>query len=306
MNLTTQIAGHTLNNPLISVPGPIADYASSALDVAQFGAVVARAGGKYMLGKPVTNIDTHQPSVLTQAPHGLINAIALESDGVEDLMTKELPHLKKFDTKIIANIYGSQMDEYLEVSQKLDAQAVDFLELNISCPNIKGGIAFGTDPVAVEKLVSTIKQGVKKPVIVKLSPNVSYITEIAQAAAAGGADALSMINTVYGTTIDITAQKPTLATGFGGYSGPGILPLAIYAVHQCYQVVDIPIIGMGGVSTANDALQMLLAGASAVGMGSVLKDHLKAPVEIREGIEAYMKERGISHLTELIGLAHRQ
>lgn len=304
MNLTTNIAGIELKNPIISTPGPITSYTSSSLKINSFGAVVARAGGKYMLGEKIINIENHNPKVLCEAPHGLINAIALESDGLNDLITKELPYLKKFDTKIIANVYGSTTSEYLEVSQKLEDEPIDFIELNISCPNIEGGIAFGTDPNAVESLVSTVKKNIKKPVIVKLSPNVSYITEIAKAAESGGADSLSMINTVYGLTIDTKLKKTTLKTGFGGYSGPGIMPIALYAVHECYKAVNIPIIGIGGISTFNDALQFLMAGAMAIGLGSVLKNKLNASSEILHELEMYMTTNKISSIKEIVGAVH--
>lgn len=302
MKFKTTLANITLNNPIISVPGPIASYHTSKLDVNTFGAVVVRSSEKYLEGKKIIDITD---DAVTKTKYGLINQIALEHDGIKD-MNNELSYLKDSTPKIIANVYGSTHYEYIKICNILNENSdIDFLEINISCPNIKGGIAFGIDAKATYELIKEIKREVSKPIIVKLSPNVSNISEMALGAEAGGADVLSMINTVFGTTINTKTRKPSLSSGFGGYSGPGIMPMALYAVLSSYKAVKIPIIGIGGITNSDDALQFFMAGASAIGIGSILNSNLNASVEILEGINNYMDLYGFKNIKELIGIANK-
>lgn len=231
--------------------------------------------------------------------------MGLQNPGIDLFCKRDIPFLKQFDTKIIVNVCGHSTEEYIEVVDRLAQEDVDLLEINISCPNVKeGGIAFGQDPKAVEAITKEMKKHARQPVIMKLSPNVTDITEMARAAEAGGADGLSLINTLTGMKIDINRQKFVLANKTGGMSGPAIHPIAVRMVYQTAQAVKLPIIGMGGITTAEDAIEMILAGATAVSVGTANFADPCATVKIVEGIEAYMKRFGVKNVTELIGAVH--
>ena len=233
---------------------------------------------------------------------GMLNAVGLQNPGIDLFCERYIPFLKKYDTKIIVNVCGHSTEEYVEVVKRLAEEPVDMLEINISCPNVKeGGIAFGQDPNAVEAITKEMKKYAKQPVIMKLSPNVTDITEMARAAEAGGADALSLINTITGMKIDINRRKFVLANKTGGMSGPAIHPVAVRMVYQTAQAVKIPIIGMGGIMNATDAIEMILAGATAVSVGTANFRNPAVTMEIVEGIERYMEKYHVSDIKELIG-----
>ena len=233
---------------------------------------------------------------------GMLNAIGLQNPGIDVFCKRDIPYLRQFDTKIIVNVCGRTVEDYCEVAERLGDEPVDLLEINISCPNVKeGGIAFGQDPRAVEAITAEVKKHAKQPVIMKLSPNVTDITEMARAAEAGGADVLSLINTLTGMKIDIQKRTFALANKTGGMSGPAVKPVALRMVYQAARAVKVPVIGMGGISTAEDALEFLLAGASAVSVGTANFYNPYATMEIAEGIVNYMKENGVEEIQELIG-----
>ena len=233
---------------------------------------------------------------------GMLNAIGLQNPGIDVFCERDIPFLKQFDTKIVVNVCGRTTEDYCEVVERLASEPVDLLEINISCPNVKeGGIAFGQDPKAVEAITREVKKYAKQPIIMKLSPNVTDITEMAKAAEAAGADAISLINTITGMKIDIHKRTFALANRTGGMSGPAIKPVAVSMVYQASHAVKIPVIGMGGIATAEDAIEFLLAGATAVSVGAVNFMNPYATVEIIEGIEQYMTKYGVEDIQELIG-----
>ena len=232
----------------------------------------------------------------------MLNAIGLQNPGIAVFMERDIPWLKQYDTKIVVNVCGKTTQDYVEVVERLGDQAVDLLEINISCPNVKeGGIAFGQDPRAVEAITREVKRHAKQPVIMKLSPNVTDITVMARAAQAGGADAISLINTLTGMKIDVNRRTFAVANKTGGLSGPAIKPVAVRMVYQAAQAVSLPVIGMGGIMTAEDALEFILAGASAVSVGTASFRNPSAAMEIAQGIEDYMRARHIGDIRELIG-----
>ena len=234
---------------------------------------------------------------------GMLNAIGLQNPGVDYFLANDLPFLRQFDTKIIVNICGHSLPEYIRVTEKLRGADVDLLELNISCPNVaEGGLAFGTDPHTVEQVVREVKAVAHRPLLVKLTPNVTDITEIARAAEAGGADGLSLINTLQGMKIDIYRKKAVLQRKIGGYSGPGILPVAVRMVYQVAQATSLPILGMGGIATGEDAIEFIMAGATAVAVGCASFADPYAPVKVARGIAAYMEQTGVSSLDEIRGI----
>ena len=291
------IAGVTLKNPVMTASGTFgsgAEY-SEFVDLNKLGAVVTKGVANVPWpGNPTPRIaETHS---------GMLNAIGLQNPGIDLFCKRDIPYLKQFDTKIIVNVCGRTTEDYCEVVERLSDQPVDMLEINISCPNVKeGGIAFGQDPKAIEAITKEIKKHAKQPVIMKLSPNVTDITEMAKAAEAGGADVLSLINTLTGMKINIHNRKFALANKTGGMSGPAVHPIAVRMVYQVAQAVNLPIIGMGGVHTAEDAIEMMLAGATAVAVGTANFQNPRATMEILEGIRSYMAEYEISDIRELIG-----
>ena len=233
---------------------------------------------------------------------GMLNAIGLQNPGIDVFAKRDIPFLKQYDTKIIVNVCGKTTEDYIEVVERLADEPVDLLEINISCPNVKeGGIAFGQDPKAVEAITREVKKHAKQPVIMKLSPNVTDITVMAKAAEAGGADVLSLINTLTGMKIDINRRAFAIANKTGGMSGPAVKPVAVRMVYQVANAVSLPIIGMGGIATAEDALEFIMAGATAVSVGTANFYNPYATVEIAEGIENFMKKQKVEDIRELIG-----
>ncbi len=297
MNTKVTIAGVTLNNPVMTASGTFGsgmEY-SDFVDLNRLGAVVTKGVANVPWpGNPTPRV--------AETYGGMLNAIGLQNPGIDVFTERDIPFLKQYDTKIIVNVCGKTVEDYLEVVERLGEEPVDMLEINVSCPNVKeGAIAFGQKSDCLYDITSQIKKKAKQPVIMKLSPNVTDITEMAKAAEAAGADALSMINTITGMKIDIHRRKFALANKTGGLSGPAIKPVAVRMVYQAAHAVQIPIIGMGGIATAEDAIEFLLAGASAVAVGAMNFVNPYATIEVVEGIEAYMKQYGIENVTDLIG-----
>ena len=297
MNTEITIAGVTLKNPVMTASGTFGsgmEY-SDFVDLNRLGAVVTKGVANVPWpGNPTPRV--------AETYGGMLNAIGLQNPGIDVFVERDIPFLKKYDTKIIVNVCGKTVEDYLEVVERLADEPVYLLEINVSCPNVKeGAIAFGQRPDSLYDITSQIKKKAKQPVIMKLSPNVTDITEMAKAAEAAGADALSMINTITGMKIDIHRRRFALANRTGGLSGPAIKPVAVRMVYQAAHAVQIPIIGMGGIADAEDAIEFLLAGASAVAVGAMNFVNPYATVEIVEGIEAYMERYGVEDVTELIG-----
>ncbi|MCI9492345.1 MAG: dihydroorotate dehydrogenase [Lachnospiraceae bacterium] len=297
MNTKVNLAGVTLKNPVMTASGTFGSGAEYAefVDLNQLGAVVT---------KGVSNVpwEGNPTPRIAETYGGMLNAVGLQNPGIGLFVERDIPFLTKYDTKIIVNVCGKTTEDYCEVVQRLAEQPVDMLEINISCPNVKeGGIAFGQDPKAVEDITKEVKKYARQPVIMKLSPNVTDITEMAKAAEAGGADALSLINTITGMKIDIHRRAFALANKTGGLSGPAIHPIAVRMVYEAAHAVKIPIIGMGGISTPEDALEMVLAGASAISVGTANFHNPQATMEIVKGIRDYMEQYGVKEFTELVG-----
>ncbi|MGN1151151.1 MAG: dihydroorotate dehydrogenase [Lachnospiraceae bacterium] len=297
MNTKVTIAGVTLNTPVMTASGTFGsgmEY-SDFVDLNRLGAVVTKGVANVPWpGNPTPRV--------AETYGGMLNAIGLQNPGIDVFAQRDIPFLQKYDTKIIVNVCGKTVEDYLEVVERLGDEPVDMLEINVSCPNVKeGAIAFGQKADCLYDITSQIKQKAKQPVIMKLSPNVTDITEMAKAAEAAGADALSMINTITGMKIDIHKRKFALANKTGGLSGPAIKPVAVRMVYQASHAVKIPIIGMGGIANAEDAIEFLLAGASAVAVGAMNFVNPYTTIEVVEGIEEYMKQYGIENVTDLIG-----
>lgn len=297
MNMKVDLAGVTLDNPVMTASGTFGsgEEFSEFVDLNKLGAVVT---------KGVANIpwEGNPTPRVAEVYGGMLNAIGLQNPGIDLFIERDIPFLKKYDTKIIVNVCGKSTADYCEVVKRLAEQPVDMLEINISCPNVKeGGIAFGQDPKSVEAITKEVKKYAKQPVIMKLSPNVTDITEMAKAAEAGGADVLSLINTLTGMKIDIHKRKFALANKTGGMSGPAIHPIAVRMVYQTAQAVKLPIIGMGGILTAEDAIEMMLAGATAVSVGTANFHNPKVTEEIVAGMQTYLEEQQIADIRELIG-----
>lgn len=299
MNTKVNLAGVELKNPVMVASGTFgsgAEY-SEFVDLNRLGAVVTKGVASVPWpGNPAPRI--------AETASGMLNAIGLQNPGIDLFSKRDLPFLEKFDTKVIVNVCGHSTEEYLDVVERLaDEPRVDMLEINISCPNVKeGGIAFGQDPKAVEAITKAVKEKAKQPIIMKLSPNVTDITVMAKAAEAGGADCLSLINTLTGMKIDIERQTFAIANKTGGLSGPAVKPVAVRMVYQVANAVKIPIIGMGGICTAEDAMEFILAGATAVSIGTANFTNPYTTVEVIDGIEAYMRRHGVEDINELIGL----
>lgn len=300
MNTSVELCGVTLKNPVMTASGTFGsgqEY-GEFVDLNKLGAVVTKGVANVPWpGNPTPRV--------AEVYGGMLNAVGLQNPGIELFCKRDIPFLKQYDTKIIVNVCGHTTEEYIEVVERLADEPIDMMEINISCPNVKeGGIAFGQDPKAVEAITKEVKKRAKQPVIMKLSPNVADITVMAKAAEAGGADALSMINTITGMKIDINRRKFVLANKTGGMSGPAIHPVAVRMVYQSAQAVNIPIIGMGGIMNADDAIEMILAGATAVsvGTGNFVDPH--ATEKVVAGIEEYMKRYQVNDIKELIGAVH--
>ena len=297
MNTKITIAGVEFKNPVMTASGTLGsgmEY-SQFVDLNKLGAVVTKGVANVPWpGNPTPRV--------AETYGGMLNAIGLQNPGVVVFIERDLPFLQQFDTRIIVNVCGKTVEDYLEVVERLGDEKVDMLEINVSCPNVKeGAIAFGQKADALYDITKAIKAKAKQPVIMKLSPNVTDITEMAKAAEAAGADALSLINTITGMKIDINRRTFALANKTGGLSGPAIKPVAVRMVYQVANAVQIPIIGMGGIANAEDAIEFILAGASAVSIGAMNFINPYTTVETVEGIEAYMQKYNVENLTDLIG-----
>lgn len=291
------LAGVELKNPVMTASGTFGsgmEY-SEFVDLNRLGAVVTKGVANVPWpGNPTPRV--------AETPGGMLNAIGLQNPGIDVFCSRDLPFLKKYDTKVIVNVCGKTTEDYCQVVERLGSEPVDLLEINVSCPNVKeGGIAFGQDPKALEAITKEVKKYAKQPVIMKLSPNVTDITEMARAAEAGGADVLSLINTLTGMKIDINRRTFALANKTGGMSGPAVKPVAVRMVYQVANAVKLPVIGMGGIATAEDALEFIMAGATAVSVGTANFYNPYATTEIVDGIEAFMKEKKVEDIRELIG-----
>ncbi len=298
MNTSIKLAGVTLKNPVMTASGTFgsgAEY-SEFVDLNQLGAVVTKGVANIPWpGNPTPRI--------AEVSSGMLNAIGLQNPGIDVFMKRDIPFLQQYDTKIIVNVCGKTTEDYCEVVEKLADCPVDLLEINISCPNVKeGGIAFGQNPKSVEAITREVKKYAKQPIIMKLSPNVTDITETAKAAEAGGADVLSLINTLTGMKIDVERQRFAIANKTGGLSGPAIKPVAVRMVYQVANAVKIPLIGMGGICNAEDALEFILAGATAVSVGTANFSNPNTTLEVVDGIEDYMRRHQVEDVKDLIGL----
>lgn len=297
MNMSVNIAGVELKNPITVASGTFGsgmEY-SEFVDLNRLGAVTTK-------GVAIIPWPGNPTPRIAETYGGMMNAIGLQNPGIDVFVNRDIPFLKKYDTKIIVNVCGKSEDDYVECVRRLADVDVDLLEINVSCPNVKeGGIAFGQDPKALYSITEKVKAVAKQPVIMKLSPNVTDITEMAKAAEAAGSDAVSLINTLTGMKIDVNRRTFAVANKTAGVSGPAIHPIAVRMVYQVANAVNIPIIGMGGVATTEDALEMIMAGASAVAVGTANFNNPYVTVEIIDGIKEYMEKNGIEDINELIG-----
>ena len=297
MNMSVNIAGVELKNPITVASGTFGsgmEY-SEFVDLNRLGAVTTK-------GVAIIPWPGNPAPRIAETYGGMMNAIGLQNPGIDVFVNRDIPFLKKYDTKIIVNVCGKSEDDYVECVRRLADVDVDLLEINVSCPNVKeGGIAFGQDPKALYSITEKVKAVAKQPVIMKLSPNVTDITEMAKAAEAAGSDAVSLINTLTGMKIDVNRRTFAVANKTAGVSGPAIHPIAVRMVYQVANAVNIPIIGMGGVATTEDALEMMMAGASAVAVGTANFNNPYVTVEIIDGIKEYMEKNGIEDINELIG-----
>ena len=298
MNMAVNIAGVEWKNPVTTASGTFGSGVefSDYVDLNRLGAVTTKGVANVPWpGNPTPRV--------AEVYGGMMNAIGLQNPGIELFCKRDIPFLKQYDARIIVNICGKSEEDYCEVVERLAGEDVDMLEINISCPNVKeGGIAFGQNPKAAKQITQAVKRYARQPVIMKLSPNVTDIGEMAKAVEAGGADAVSLINTLTGMKINIHRKSFVLANQTGGVSGPAIHPIAVRMVYQAAQAVKVPIIGMGGVSCAEDAIELILAGASAVSVGTANFHNPSVTMEIVDGIEEYMKQEGFERISEMVGL----
>lgn len=297
-DLSVRLAGVTLKNPVVVASGTFGfgrEY-GQFFDLSELGGICVKGLTAHRReGNPAPRI--------AETPMGILNSVGLQNPGVDAFIAEELPFLRQYDTKIIANLSGNTPEEYGEMCEKLSEAGVDLIEINISCPNVKaGGLAYGTKPALAAEVTETAKRHAgKTPVMVKLSPNVTDITEIAKAVEGAGADALSLINTLRGMRIDVQTRRPILKMNTGGLSGPAVLPVAVRMVWEVSQAVRLPILGMGGVAKGEDAAQLMLAGASAVAVGTALFADPLAPIHVRDGLEEILRKQGLEKASDLTG-----
>ena len=298
MNMAVNIAGVEWKNPVTTASGTFGsgEEFSEFVDLNRLGAVTTKGVANVPWpGNPTPRV--------AEVYGGMMNAIGLQNPGIDLFCKRDIPFLRKYDTKIIVNVCGKSEQDYCEVVERLGDEDVDMLEINISCPNVKeGGIAFGQDPKAAESITKAVKKYAKQPVIMKLSPNVTDITEMARAVEAGGADVVYLINTLTGMKIDINRKTFAIANKTGGMSGPAVHPIAVRMVYQVAQAVKLPIIGMGGIASAEDAIEMILAGASAVSVGTANFHNPAVTMEIVDGIEKYMQAQGFDSVADMVGI----
>ncbi len=299
--MTTQIGGMSMKNPLITASGTCG-YGREMAELFDLSLL----GGISVKGTTLEPRQGNKPPRIAETPSGMLNSVGLQNPGLEMVIQRELPFLSQYDTAVILNIAGHSIEEYGLIAERLDSVAnLAAVEINISCPNVKaGGMSFGVDPQVASQVVALVKSKTKLPVIAKLTPNVTDITEIAKACEAAGADMIALINTVLSMVIDIERRKPLLANGFGGLSGPAIKPIGVRMVWQTFEAVSIPIIGMGGITTAEDAIEFLLAGASAFQIGSANFHNPCAAPQILASLEQWCEAHGVKDIKELIGAAH--
>ena len=297
VDLSVNLAGMTMKNPVVVASGTFGfgrEY-NQFFDLGELGGICAK-------GLTLHRREGNPAPRIAETPMGILNSVGLQNPGVDDFIAHELPFMRQYDTKVIANISGNTPEEYGIMCEKLSAAGVDMIEVNISCPNVKaGGLAYGTRPELAAEVTEMAKKHSTVPVMVKLSPNVTDITEIARAVEAAGADAVSLINTLRGMRIDINSRRPVLKMNTGGMSGPAVLPVAVRMVWEVANAVNIPILGMGGVSKGEDAAQMMLAGATAVAVGTACIADPFAPVNVRKGLEAICEKQGLASVSELTG-----
>ena len=298
MDTSVNICGVEMKNPVTVASGTF----GSGMEYGEF-VDLSRLGAVTTKGVAITPWEGNPTPRVAEVYGGMLNAIGLQNPGVDTFIDRDLKFLEKYDTKVIVNVCGHSIKEYEECVERLsDIESVDLLEINVSCPNVKeGGIAFGTKPESLNEITKALKAKAKKPLIMKLSPNVTDITEMARAAVDGGADALSLINTITGMKIDINRRTFALANKTGGLSGPAVRPVAVRMVYQVANAVDVPIIGMGGIRTAEDAIEFIMAGATAVSVGTSNFNNPTATIEIIDGIEDFMRKNGINSLDEIRG-----
>ncbi len=296
-DLSVNIAGVSFKNPVIPASGTF----GYGREYAKFYDI-GRLGGISVKGTTLERRDGNPPPRVAETPSGMLNSVGLQNPGVEHFIREEIPYIHGAGTKIIANIAGSTPEDYAEMARRLDDTDVDMIELNISCPNVKcGGAAFGTDPKVAGGITRLVKDATSKPVMVKLTPNVTDIALMAKAVEAEGADAVSLINTLLGMRIDIKTRRPVLKNNVGGLSGPAVFPVAVRMVWQVANAVSIPVVGMGGIATWQDAVEMMMAGASAIQVGAALFTNPYAPIEIIDGLNRYLDENGIASVNEIVG-----
>jgi dihydroorotate dehydrogenase (NAD+) catalytic subunit len=295
--MRVDLAGVALKNPIVVASGTFGfgrEY-GQFYDLSQLGGICVK-------GLTATRREGNPPPRIAETPMGILNSVGLQNPGVDAFVAEELPFLRQYDVKVIANISGNTPEEYGEMCEKLSAAGVDMIEVNISCPNVKaGGLAYGTKPALAAEVTEMAKRHATVPVMVKLSPNVTDITEIARAVEGAGADALSLINTLRGMRIDVHTRRPILKMNTGGLSGPAVLPVAVRMVWEVANAVHIPILGMGGVSKGEDAAQLMLAGASAVAVGTACFADPYAPMKVRDGLAALVEAQGLTSVAELTG-----
>lgn len=297
-NLSINIGNITMKNPVTTASGTFGSGREFGefIDLSKLGAITVKG----VSNNPWKGNNTPR---IAETYSGMLNSVGLQNPGVDYFIENDIPFLRQYDTKIIVNICGNTIKQYCEVAEKLSSADIDLLELNISCPNVtEGGITFGTDTTMVQKVVSEVKKYAKQPLIVKLTPNVTDITEIAKAAVYGGADALSLINTLQGMKIDIYKRKTVLANKIGGFSGPAIKPVAVRMVYQVSKAVDVPIIGMGGISNSEDAIEFIMAGATAIAVGTANFSNPTVTIEIIEGIQKYMDYYNVKDIADIRGI----
>ena len=298
MDMRVKIAGVEWNNPVTVASGTFGsgEEYSEFVDLNRLGAVTTKGVANVPWpGNPTPRV--------AEIHSGMMNAIGLQNPGIDVFCKRDIPFLRQYDTKIIVNVCGRSTEDYCEVVERLANEDVDMLEINISCPNVKeGGIAFGQNPKAAEEITRAVKKYAKQPVIMKLSPNVTSIAEMAKAVEAGGADAISLINTLTGMKIDINRKTFALANKTGGVSGPAVHPIAVRMVYEAANAVNVPIIGMGGIESAEDAIEMLLVGASAVSVGTANFYNPTVTMDIVDGIEAYMKQNHFASVQDMVGI----
>lgn len=295
--LKVNLAGVTLKNPVITASG-CCGYGREYDKLYP----IERLGGISVKGTTLQERQGNPPCRIAETPSGMLNSVGLQNPGVEAFLQNELPHLKSRDVVVIANVAGSTVEEYCAIAERLDSSGIDLLEVNISCPNVKeGGAAFGTSCTSAAEVVAQMRRRTSKPMMVKLSPNVTDIVSIARAVEDAGADAVSLINTLLGMRIDLKTRRPVLHNNVGGLSGPAVFPVAVRMVWQVASAVKIPVVGMGGISCWQDAIEMMLAGARAIQIGAALFTDPYTPVRVIEGMDAWLEENGVSDVNEIVG-----